>query len=280
MNGLKQVKEHLTNFLKNCKRFFTIKSLLTILAAPGVVQGYQILNYVLEKQIREEKSARIAQLSTYQNFGEIIKKYQGEIADKVVIILDSESSKYKKILKDPNFCDLLLEKHGKGLNIFYSKEFKEYRDVHNFYETLGLFLHHDVVDFDLVFSLFTFPGEFIEGEYSSEYPSKNPLIALDGCIGQNWFGKNNGLTDYGVFIKEVGYNYNFARLKLKLDQKETAKLATLQAQIKKLEDNQCQPFYPFDPAQSNKVYWNKFYSKKYGLFQEINRFVQGIARRC
>ncbi|XGV97947.1 MAG: hypothetical protein ACAF41_03230 [Leptolyngbya sp. BL-A-14] len=273
------------SFFKNTKDFFnknrhliSIKSLLALIAAPGILQIYQILEFAMNKQIREERAEKISQLSTYGTFGEIIKKYQGDIAHETTTVLKPKNQ-YKLVVKKSNFCDYLVGRYGRGIDIFYSESFKEYRSLHNFYEMLGLLIKEDVIDFDLVFSLFNFPGEFVDGIYPKDF-RKNPLIAFDDCVAMNWFGKNHALIDHGDLVKQLGYNYNYKRLRLKLEQHEGNDIEVLKKQIKSLEDNQCLPFYPFDPPKSNKVYWNKLYVQRHGFFQDFQRVIDHMMRNC
>jgi hypothetical protein len=135
-------------------------------------------------------------------------------------------------------------------------------------------INNDVIDFDLVFNMISFPGEFPEGEYPKEI-KRSPLISFDECIGDNWFGKGHKMLDYGAAIKQLGYNYNYARVQL-VAKTETGEKESKYIQIKKrLEDKQCKHFYPSDP-DSDKVYWNKIYPHGYGII----RFISNINFKC
>jgi len=229
---------------------------------------YQSLSLSISSQLRAEQNAEILQLSSYANFGQLLKEYR-----LIEPNLNNFKNQYQKLFepsKNANeICKTLIKEYKSGASIYYSKNFSDYKQVHDFFETLGLLLDKDVIDFNLVFQLFTFPGKFPDGKYSIDIPYLNPLVSLDECIASNWFRENDSLPDFGAYVKQLGYNYAFARLKLKRDiTSDPKELNTRNMQMKELEENQCRPFYPLDPAKPS---WIKIYPGQYD-WNDINKY--------
>lgn len=262
------------NFLNISKQKRRIKLTFAILASPIVIQAYNFFDSVVKTQILAEKKEKITEVSTYTSFGKVLETYQGKVGSEIANIL-GENPKYKSVFSGSgNFCDELLNQYKSGAKIYYSKDFSDYRDVHNFFETLSFLIDKEVIDFDLVFEVVAFPGEFPEGKYPKD-STLSPLIAFDECIGKNWFGKGHDLLDYGAAIKRLGYNYNYERMKLIVKTKTGEEEEKARQTVKKIEENQCRRFYPSDP-NSDKAYWNKLYPKGYGIIRSL----RSINFRC
>jgi hypothetical protein len=232
-----------------------------------VFKLHHSLSLSISSQLRSEKNAEILQLSSYANFGQLLREYR-----KIEPDISNSKNEYQKLFESQknasNICKTLIEKYNSGASIYYSKDFSSYKKVHDFFETLGLLLDKDVIDFNLVFQLFTFPGKFPEGKYAADFPNWNFLISLDECVSSNWFQKNDSLPDFGSYVKQLGYNYAFARLKLTRDIRDPKEREIRSIQMKELKDNQCHPFYPSDP---HSPFWIKIYPGQYD-WNDINKY--------
>lgn len=263
INKQEKSKIQFGDTLKYLKRLFRLKLIIFLIGSPGVFKAYQVMDYVIQKQVREEQNEKVSQLSTYASLGAMLKKYEDEVSRDLSKMV-SHDWYQKMILNQRGFCRELINKHGRGAYINYSPQFKEYRSVHRFFENLGVLIEYDALEFELIFSLIPFPGDFPDGKYPSDL-AENPIIAIDECIGKNWFGKDRPLLDYGASIKRLGYNYNYERMKLKLEQqnyKDFAEADRIRQTIANLETRQCQAFYPADNNQSRRNSWNRLYPQK------------------
>ena len=229
---------------------------------------YQALNLSISSQLRAEKNAEISQLSSYANFGQLLKEYRR--VQPSIKNLKNEFQQRFGFDKNPKIiCQILIRTYKNGESIYYSKDFSDYKKIHDFFETLGLLLDRGIIDFDLVFQLFTFPGNFPEGEYPIDHPNSNPLISIDECVESNWFKENDPLRGFGSHVKQLGYNYNYARLKLKRDtSNDPTTIKTYNIKMEKLKNNQCIPFYPLDPPKPS---WIKIYPGQYN-WNDINKY--------
>jgi hypothetical protein len=145
----------------------------------------------------KSRSARIAQLTTYESFGELLKRYH-EIEQKT----DDFTRRHRRA--DWNFA-ALLKQYETGASVYYSDAFKDFRAIHQFYEELGTVIRFGAVDFELVFQLITFPSDFQE--------ATRPLQQF---LQDHWFElradpKERQLRDFGFNLAELEKNYEARR---------------------------------------------------------------------
>lgn len=150
-----------------------IASLSTVSGA-----GYALWQLALikstERQVEEMK-----QLTTFGTFSEFVAKYRRTAI---------ETDRYVRVLRaEPAFTparlDELLQRHGTGSSIYYSDEMTRFREIHEFYEELGLQVCRGALNHDLVFELVTFPTDFAE--------RTRPLCRF---MGHAWFGANRPIV--------------------------------------------------------------------------------------
>jgi len=152
----------------------------------------------VNSQLERDKAARIAQLTTYSTFGDMLKRYQ-EIAKLTYEFLD----KYREDPLDQSKLDLLLAKYKTGSAIFYSSpELGDFSEIREFYEELGTLIRFGAIDFDLAFQVVTFPTDFLE-----------ETKALADFIGDNWFGANRRLPSFMLNMRLLAENYENKRNK-------------------------------------------------------------------
>lgn len=150
-----------------------IASLSTVSGA-----GYALWQLALikstERQVEEMK-----QLTTFGTFSEFVAKYRR---------MAIETDRYLRVLRaepafTPERLDELLRRHGTGSSIYYSDEMTRFREIHEFYEELGLQVCRGALNHELVFELVTFPTDFAE--------RTRPLCRF---MGSAWFGPNRPIV--------------------------------------------------------------------------------------
>jgi hypothetical protein len=187
-------------------------------------------------QINADKIRSKADLSTYKNYGDYLKDYKENIQPAIGTFLkltqEKDFTKYNlKLDKDKTTYNvqacqtLILSKTNShtGMELFYSNDdkiYKNYRLIHNFYESLGFALKNDSINFETVFDLFVYPAYWDlnnPNEIDVTFPKYAPLRALRDCIGSHWFGidesgKGQAMSDFSDNLNQLGYNYLYARL--------------------------------------------------------------------
>jgi hypothetical protein len=188
-----------------------------------------------QSQLTKIDNENRVNLSSYGSYGTYLNKYRDEIQPALSIILNQDI--YRQILldKDNNelvrlddeACkNLIIEKTKShtGIELFGSGTYEKFRDVHNFYETLAFSLKNKVINFEIVFDLFTYPAywdlqdknwylldnsdEWLEADFAVLRPMRE-------CIGNNYFGIDRPLKDFSDNIDQLAYNYLYLRLKYK-----------------------------------------------------------------
>jgi hypothetical protein len=160
--------------------------------AGGMFSGWQFLM----SQIEQRKAAELKQLSTFGTFAQLVTTSRA-IEKKTVLFvqkLDSEGG------FSPDRLNALLQAHKSGAAIYTSDEFKDFREIHEFYEELGLVVKEDSTDFDLVFELITFPSDF-------SYKTDN----FCRFLGKNWFEKGTGIAGMCDDTRYLGKRYDAER---------------------------------------------------------------------
>ncbi|MDJ0582636.1 hypothetical protein, partial [Crocosphaera sp.] len=112
-----------------------------------------------------------------------------------------------------NACKALLPytKTRTGIEVFYSDIFQDYRAIHLFYESLGLGIKNDLIQFDTIFSLFTYPALW-EDDKVTVWASFDPFFELENCLRNNWFEEDKPLLDFSSHFIQLGANYHYARV--------------------------------------------------------------------
>lgn len=184
--------EKLTNLSKKMAVIVAIVSSLTTLCGAA----WSLLEFA--RATRERANvARIAQLTTYQSFGDLLKRYHN-----IEKMTDDFMRRYRK---NPPDLVALMHQYQTGSSIYYAEEMKEFREIHQFYEELGTLIRFKAIDFELVYQTVIFPSDF--------YEDTQPLQVL---ISEHWFelrkdAKNRALNDFGFNLSELRRNYEARR---------------------------------------------------------------------
>jgi len=138
------------------------------------------------------KSQQLSQLTTYADFGEVVKRYRE---------IGSLAADYARTISGMEWnCDSLLAEYGNGNGIYYCRDFAEYREVREFYEDLGILVRYGAVDFDLVYDVVIFPDDFVD-----------ETRGLTECIRENWYGRGKGVPGFSSNFRELEKNYERKR---------------------------------------------------------------------
>lgn len=134
--------------------------------------------------------------------------------------------------------------------------FKNLRKIHEFFGSLGFAINQEVVSFDNVYNLFTYPA-YWDNEVVSVWASFDPLFEIENCLEKNWFGEGKPLKDFSYIFLQLGRNYHYKRIKLRQielnceDSKERNNKCEKLKQIKKIIED-----YSANPS---KLPWNQLY---------------------
>ena len=167
-------------------RYLTV--LVTVLTALSTISGILWNLYEFANATRQKaRTEQIAQLTTYESFGEVLTEYRGiqVLTNKFVNEFNTET------------LPMLEEKYKDGSSLYFSDELKNYRKIREFYEELGVLIRFGAIDFELAYQLIAFPDDFLS-------MTKN----LQEYIEMNWFSEDSGLKDR----KLVDFNANFCEL--------------------------------------------------------------------
>ncbi len=162
--------------------------------AAGVVWSlYEFASAAHEKA----RAARIAQLTTFGSFGDLLENYR-----EIEILTNSFIRTHRGTGWD---FKALLEQHGTGASIYYSPEFEDYRKIQMFYEELGTLIRFKALDFEIVFQLMTFPSDFYEG-----------TKPLQDFLSAHWYElrkdpAKRALKGFGTNLTQLAENYDRRR---------------------------------------------------------------------
>ena len=125
-------------------------------------------------------------------------------------------------------CKALLDsqRNQTGMEVFFdstnnltnSSNFMKFREIHNFYESLGFAIKNKLVQFDTAFHLFVYPASWDDDEQRSIWATFDPFFEIETCLRKNWFGEsqqedsNKSLSDFSDNFLQLGTNYHYARL--------------------------------------------------------------------
>ncbi|MGC4064841.1 MAG: hypothetical protein QM784_09385 [Polyangiaceae bacterium] len=139
---------------------------------------------VAEQVAAERKRS---QLSSFGTYAQLLSQHRNIALRTVTFIHELDRSggycgRNAARLRD------FLPRFGNGSVLYFSPEMKEYREIHEFYEDLGLQVREGAVEYELIFELVTFPTDFVK-----------KTRCLGELIGDNWFGPGEPI---------VGFNSN------------------------------------------------------------------------
>jgi hypothetical protein len=215
--------------LKDLGKYIGIITGVLSALAVGVGIIGNVWFYLLSQYNARELAAK-QDLSTYTTYGELLDEYRNNIEPATGRFLSSRQfllSEKKNPLHmkpdgsyneefDKEFkkeCKNLLKqktKTGSGLELFYLPDYNDYRKIHNFYETLGFSLKKKAIHFDTVFDMVVYPAGWKD---ENKWASFDPFYNLELCVRDNWFGENHSLPDFSDNFLQLGYNYQYRRLK-------------------------------------------------------------------
>ena len=181
-----------------------IAIIVSIVTGLSTIAGVLWNLYEFASASRERtRAARITQLTTYANFGDLLQNYR-EIEQKTDDFMRAHRN------ADWDFAALLNE-YETGASLYYSPEFKDYREIQEFYEELGTLIRFDALDFELVFQFVKFPSDF--------YETTKPL---QDFISAHWFElrsdpNQRALRDFGHNLTRLANNFELRRNRQPLD---------------------------------------------------------------
>ena len=250
------IAQFATKYYPSIEQFLKVAGILA--GGVGVVANIWVyfIGQIHAEQIRARK-----ELSTYSSYGDFLKKYEADIQPATGTFLKEIKEIKQKYqltnLNDLSSCKALIEKDTNsktGMELFNSSKYANYRKIHNFYESLGLSLDKNLINFETVFDLFVFPAywdldkpEQIQPDYSPDY---SPLSEFRNCIGKSWFGfdektgESRELPDFADYLNQLGYNYYYFRLEAKYnkqckgqDKYQGTQCVKIQSKIEKIKNN-------------------------------------------
>ena len=145
----------------------------------------------------QRKAARIVQLTSYESFGQVLKRYH-----EIEVITDNFMRRQRRGALD---LQALLKRYETGSSMYYAEELKDFREIHQFYEELGALIRYGAVDFALVFELVTFPSDF-----------QGATRPLQQFLADHWFETQDDpvkkrLADFGSNFTDLEQRYEEAR---------------------------------------------------------------------
>ena len=218
-----------------------ISGIVVSLGAAVGIMGSAVTYILTEKAKHDE--AQKTQLTTYKSYGAYLSLYRSDIQpllgrllrDKERQVLEQDALTLREEGKagSSESCTRLIRSATTrtGFEVFSSPNYKTYRDIHNYYESIGYALSQGQLDFEIIFDLITLPNYWNIHDPSSSwykasdklseyrktrtylYPDFSVMLPLRSCIGDNYFGLNMPLHDFSDSIDTLGYNYLFARMR-------------------------------------------------------------------
>ena len=246
------IAQFATKYYPSIEQFLKVAGILA--GGVGVVANIWVyfIGQIHAEQIRARK-----ELSTYSSYGDFLKKYEADIQPATGTFLKEIKEIKQKYqltnLNDLSSCKALIEKDTNsktGMELFNSSKYANYRKIHNFYESLGLSLDKNLINFETVFDLFVFPAYWDLDKPEQIEPDYSPLREFRNCIGNSWFGfdektgKSRGLADFADYLNQLGYNYYYFRLGAKYnkqcngqDKYQGTQCVKIQSKIEKIKNN-------------------------------------------
>ena len=161
----------------------------------------------------------LEQIKTYGSFKDLIEKSHATEL-KVNAWMRNDWDKYNTKKKQ----DDLLDKYKTGANIYYSEEMKIFREIHTYFEELGIVVNHRAVEFEAFFDAVTFPSDYEE-----------QTRAFHKMIADHWFGEH-GIAGFTENMQKMGYQYALARVEGFASQARKTPDPTEKARLEKERD--------------------------------------------
>ena len=156
--------------------------------------AWGLIEFALTSQ-KQREIARVAQLTSYKSFGELLRAYHA---------IEKQTDDFMKQTNRRSDwdCDSLINEYGSGASIYYAEQFKALRASHEFYEELGTLIRFRAVDFDVVFETITFPSDV-----------QLATGSLQKCIAEHWFKLRTPhcLPDFGANLRLLQRNFEARR---------------------------------------------------------------------
>ena len=201
---------------ENCKKNEKYQKQFCFDIIPSSISSSIKLQYYdnIEKEIENKQMAKIVTIH-FVNDKQQCEKLKINIGtqENQCFLLNKEGDIKKTNKRYTNACDSLLQftKTQTGIEVFYSDIFQGYRKIHLFYESLGFGIKNDLIQFNTIFNLFTYPAVW-EDDKVTIWASFDPFFELEKCLRDNWFGKDKELVDFSSNFIQLGTNYYYARV--------------------------------------------------------------------
>lgn len=207
------------------------------------------------KEYTKNETQKREDLSSYANYGKYLTIYNTKIQENMAKFLSSKNivsdkpsaedgifaisksqdineldGSYVAQSREKKFndtCKIFLHRVApitqSGFEALKSEDLKEYKTIHTFFDSLAFSIDRDLINFETVFELFTYPAYWKDGERWAEF---DPFFELERCLKENWFGEKKSLDGYSSNFLKLGNNYHYTRLvnKYKLLKHETKQL--------------------------------------------------------
>ena len=167
-----------------------------VVAGKGLLASVKDLTTELTSTIKAQRIAEERrQLRSFGTYADLVRQHR-QIAPRTV--------KYMRDLEEAGgYCDAnavrakaLVEKYKNGAALYFSEEYKDYREIHEFYEDLGLQVRKGAADMGLVFELVTFPTDFVK---------KTQCLGM--AISENWFGVGQRIAGFSENTESLMKEY-------------------------------------------------------------------------
>lgn len=190
-NAHKKKKESLSERLGRIGKVVAVVA--GIFTGISTVAGLTWNVYEDAKSTRERREAqRVSQLTTYGDFGEVIKHYRSTGRQTAEFV--------RKHWKYNWNCDSLLDIYTTGAGIYYAEDLQTWAEVREFYEDLGILVRYGAIEFDLVFEAIIFPSDLVE-----------QTDVLSDCVCENWYGRGKRVAGFSFNLKQLQENYQRKR---------------------------------------------------------------------
>lgn len=141
---------------------------------------------------RNERQADTAkQLSSLGTFGDMLKK-----TNAMEVKVNKWMTEKWPLYATSEAQAKLMENYRSGANIYYSDEMSDFREIHMFFESLGVIIDRKVLFFDAFFDSVTFPTNY-----------EQATRGFQKWLGDNWFGVNCGVPRFAENLQRLAQSY-------------------------------------------------------------------------
>lgn len=181
--------------LDNVTKITTILTCLSLIVGIviGLIQIRESLskaNVTLEKASQTLDAIKVEALSNVMDILDIHNTIRIEQ-------VKFDSGRFEESLKEFN---ALLSTGKTGEQIYYSEDFRDFREIVSHYERLSVLINLNYVEFQVIFDTIAFPDNFW-----------NESRALRNAIASNWFASDNALDDFLSGFSGLCNRYKEAR---------------------------------------------------------------------